>query len=270
MNYSARTKIATAIAVKAGASAMSYFNDLGALEIDAKGHQDFVSQADTNVELMIRAEFEQLLPDDAIVGEEHAPKTGTSGVTWVIDPIDGTANFIAGIPFWCIVIAGVVNGQTEIAVIHDPNHNETYVAVRGQGATLNDKPMAVRPNANWDVGTLAVGSSRRSPPDRVAWLLQTMIETGAVFQRVGSGALGLAYVACGRFLGYTESYMNAWDCLAGQLLIAEAGGMIEEQNADEMIANGGRVVAAAPGVYPQLLSLTNEAFGLKSPPKPIA
>ena len=109
-------------------------------------------------------------------------------------------------------------------------------------------------------GTVSVGSSRRSPPDRVAFLLQSIIEAGGVFQRLGSGALGLAYTAAGRYTGYTESYMNAWDCLAGQLLIEEAGGLVEAQDASEMIAEGGRVVAGAPGVFHELVSITDAAF----------
>ncbi|MEL7116838.1 MAG: inositol monophosphatase family protein, partial [Pseudomonadota bacterium] len=138
---------------------------------------------------------------------------------------------------------------------------ETFTAVRGGRAYLNDRPIRVRKAAAITAGTVAVGSSRRSPPDRVALLLRSLVEAGGVFQRMGSGALGLAYVAAGRYLGYVESYMNAWDCLAGQLLIEEAGGRVEDQNAETMIAQGGRVVAAAPGVFAYLQTLTDDTFG---------
>jgi myo-inositol-1(or 4)-monophosphatase len=253
---------------------MDYFRRLGGLEIEAKGHQDFVTEADREVELLIRARLAEAWPDDAIVGEEHAPKAGSTGVTWVIDPIDGTANFVSNMPFWCVVLAGVVTrttgGETQIAVIHDPNHGETFVAQRGQGATLNGAPIRVREEAEIGDGTISVGSSRRSPPSQLAALLQSIVEAGGVFQRLGSGALGLAYTANGRYLGYSESYMNAWDCLAGQLLIEEAGGTVERQDADQMITQGGRVIAAPVSIFPTLERLTTAAFGPEAPPKPTA
>lgn len=255
-----RAKIAKAIAIKAGEMAMGFFRRREDLKIDAKGHQDFVSEADRQVETLIRERLARALPDDAIVGEEHAPTPGNSGFTWVIDPIDGTTNFLNGIPLWCVAIAVVADGQTQIGVIHDPNHNETFSAIRGQGVWMNDKPLSLGPR-EISSGTVCVGSSRRSPPADVAKFVQLITESGGVFARTGSGALGLAYVAANRYIGYSESYMNAWDCLAGQLMIAEAGGVIEDQNADEFIANGKRVIAAAPGVFEDLIEINKLAFG---------
>lgn len=270
MDFAERTRSAEQIAREAGVLAMEYFRRLGALKIEAKGHQDFVTEADREVELLIRARLGERWPEDAIVGEEHAPKSGSSGLTWVIDPIDGTANFVSAMPFWCVVIAGVADGQTQIAVIHDPGHDETFVAQRGTGATLNGASIRVRQGAGMGDGTISVGSSRRSPPSQLASLLQSIVEAGGVFQRLGSGALGLAYTANGRYLGYSESYMNAWDCLAGQLLIEEAGGTVERQDADQMITQGGRVIAAPPSIFPTLERLTTAAFGPEAPPKPQA
>ncbi|KMW58566.1 Inositol-1-monophosphatase [Candidatus Rhodobacter oscarellae] len=259
MTYADKAQTVLKIAKEGGALALDYFHRRGELEVESKQQQDFVSEADRNVETLIRAGLEASLPQDAIVGEEHAPKPGTSGMTWVIDPIDGTTNFLTGVPFWCVAIAGVAEGKTQVAVIYDALHDEAFLATRGGGATLNGAPMAVR-DVPLTEGTICVGSSRRSPPADFAWLLQSIVEAGGVFARTGSGALGLAYVAAGRYLGYTESYMNAWDCLAGQLLIAEAGGLVEEQDDAAFIAAGGRVIAGAPQVFAPLRNMTLDAF----------
>lgn len=264
MDIEARRRAAAQIAREAGARALEYFREQAALQVDMKGAQDFVSQADRNIEVLIRERLSAAFPDDAIVGEEHADKPGTSGFTWVIDPIDGTANFVAAIPFWCVAIAGVVGPKVEVGVIYDPNHDECFEGVRGGGAVLNGAAMSVRQDAEIGSGTMCVGSSRRSPPEHFMALLLGIVTAGGVFVRTGSGALGLAYVAAGRYLGYSESHMNAWDCLAGQLLIAEAGGVIEDQDASEMIVDGGRVIAGAPGVFDQVKALTLSAFELSA------
>lgn len=254
-----RAETAMQIAQAAGPLALEYFRRIDRLTIDRKGHLDFVTEADRQVELKIRADLAAAFPTDGIVGEEHAPKIGSSGFRWVIDPIDGTANFVAGIPFWCIVIAGVQHARIETAAIYDPIHDESFVAARGQGARLNDRTLQLA-QTGWGDGTTAIGSSRRAKPAQVAKLVQNIVEAGGIFARTGSGALSLAYVAAGRYIGYAENHMNAWDCLAGQLLVAEAGGQIEPQNADDMIENGGRVIAAAPGIFTPLLSCATQAF----------
>ena len=200
-------------------------------------------------------------PEDGIVGEEHAPRPSESGFVWVIDPIDGTTNFIHGIPAWTVVIAGVSGGTTQIGVIHDPIHDETFTAIRGAGAFLNDQPLALQGTRTLTDGTTGIGYSNRVPHDGIMRLTQEIDDTGGMFVRNASGALSLAYVAAGRYLGYAEEHMNAWDCLAGQLIIAEAGGGVEEQDADDMIARGGRVVVGAPGVFDELVRLADRFFG---------
>ncbi len=255
-----RCDTARRIAIEAGGLALDYFNHQDALKIDAKGHQDFVSQADREVELLVRRELAAALPDDAIVGEEHAPTPGTSGFTWVIDPIDGTANFVTAIPAWVVVIAGVSQGRTQIGIIHDPNHGETFVAIRGGGATLNGAPLKMRARTGLGDGTTGVGFSRRTGEAGLMRLMQALIDEGGLFMRNASGALSLAYVAAGRLLGYAEEHMNAWDYLAGQLIIEEAGGGVELQDADAVIRTGGRVIVGAPGVFDDLLRISDAAF----------
>ena len=246
---------------EAGQLALRYFKDQDALVVDHKGHQDFVSQADRNVELLVRELLARAFPDDAIVGEEHAPTPGTSGFTWVIDPIDGTTNFINGIPAWTVVVAGVSSGKTQVGVIHDPCNNETYVATAGQGATLNGTALTLNDDRTLSQGTIGIGYSNRVADEGVVRLVTALIGEGAMFYRNASGALSLAYVAAGRLLGYSEEHMNAWDCLAGQLIVAEAGGRVEDQDADAMIRDGGRVVVGTATVFDQLRDLSRTAFG---------
>ncbi|MEE4189838.1 MAG: inositol monophosphatase family protein [Roseobacter sp.] len=251
------------ICQQAGQMALDYFKDRDALVVDHKGHQDFVSQADKNVELLTRELLAKAFPDDAIVGEEHAPTPGTSGFTWVIDPIDGTTNFINGIPAWTVVIAGVQDGKTKVGVIHDPCNNETFVATAGKGAFRNGAPLTLEDSRKISDGTVGIGYSNRVDDQGIVRLVSALVAEGSMFYRNASGALSLAYVAAGRLLGYAEEHMNAWDCLAGQLIVAEAGGRVETQDADAMIRDGGRVVVGTTEVFDRLLEISQTAFGHK-------
>lgn len=255
-----RARIAVEIATDAGDFAHDFFRRVGSLEIEDKGHQDFVSEADKAVELRVRKAIEAAFPEDGIVGEEHAPKASGSGYTWVIDPIDGTTNFINAIPAWTVVIAIVKDDQTLVGVTRDPIHDETYFAERGRGAFLNGTPLVCPSDTHLTRGTVGTGFSNRTSTDGVRRLIDEIMKADGVFHRNASGALSLAYVAAGRLLGYVEEHMNAWDCLAGQLLIAEAGGRIEVQGADEMIQKGGRVVAGSAGVFDELVRIANAAY----------
>lgn len=260
MDLASRLDELERICVTAGQLALRYFENRDDLVIDRKGHQDFVSQADREVEALTRRLLEEAFPDDGIVGEEDAPKPGTSGFTWVIDPIDGTTNFINGIPAWTVVIAGVSDGKTRLGVIHDPCHDETYVACAGAGAMLNGKPLSIDDDRTLSEGTVAIGYSRRVADEGIVRLVAALMNEGAMFFRNASGALSLAYVASGRVLGYSEEHMNAWDCLAGQLIVAEAGGVVEVQDAESMILDGGRVVVGTPAVFDRLLEISRQAF----------
>lgn len=260
MTPASRLTKLTEICTEAGRLAMHYFENQNELVIDRKGHQDFVSQADREVEALTRRLLQDAFPDDGIVGEEDAPKPGSSGFTWVIDPIDGTTNFVNNIPAWTVVVAGVSDGKTQVGVIHDPCYGETYAALAGSGATLNDKPLSIDDPRSLSEGTVAIGYSNRVDDRGIVRLVTALVEEGAMFYRNASGALSLAYVASGRLLGYSEEHMNAWDCLAGQLIVAEAGGVVETQDADAMIADGGRVVVGTPAVFDRLLAISKEAF----------
>ncbi|MFZ1470827.1 MAG: inositol monophosphatase [Paracoccaceae bacterium] len=254
--YAAARRIAT----EAGAMALDYFRKWTELTIDVKGHQDFVSEADRNVELAVRAALAAAFPADGIVGEEGAPSPGTSGYTWVIDPIDGTTNFINGIPQWCVILACVHQGQTVIGVVHDPVHDEMHHARRGGGALCNDRPISSTTKTDLREGSLGVGFSGRTYGDGIKRLVAECCDAGTVFWRNGSGGLSLAYVATGRILGYVEEHMNAWDFLAGHLIVAEAGGRVVPVDADRAIAEGGLVVVAGAGVFDAVQALAERAY----------
>lgn len=256
-----RLQAAQNVCRDAGNLALDYFRRLDTLSVEHKGHQDLVSEADKNVELLIRAFLTEHFPEDSVVGEEHDPSVGGSGYTWVIDPIDGTANFLSAIPAWTVVLACVHEAKTILGVIYDPIQDEIYTAVAGQGAYCNRRAMKVSPAAGLAHGTVGVGFSNRVKEMNICQVISQLIERGGVFYRNASGALSLAYVADGRLLGYVEEHMNAWDCIAGQLLVSEAGGMVERQNADEMIERGGRVVVGAPSVFSELCEISDRSFG---------
>ena len=262
MNDEIATRLAFARSLvdTAGAEALSYFRSLETLEIEQKGHQDLVSDADRNVEILIREAISATYPGDGIIGEEFDNVASSSGFTWVIDPIDGTANFVHGIPAWTVVLACVHDGETRIGVIGDPIHKEVFSAAAGHGAFVGDKPIRVAQTEGFHDGSIAIGYSNRRDVMPIIRFCEALVAEGGIFIRNASGALSLAYVAAGRVNGYCEEHMNAWDCIAGQLLIREAGGRIEDQDIDEMLAEGGRVVAATPAIFDQMVQMADAAF----------
>ena len=257
----ARMEFAIDLARRAGDLGLTYFRSLESLTIESKGHQDLVSEADRDVETFIRKAIAERYPQDGIVGEEHAPTCGSSGYDWVIDPIDGTANFVRGIPAWTVVIACTRHGVTQVGVIHEPSTGETFHGFRGGGAFLNGKPIKASPATSLSQGAVGTGSSNRVSPAGVVRLIGLLFDNGGVFFRNASGALMLAYVAAGRLLGYAEEHMNAWDCLAGMLLIEEAGGNVVEPDAATVLQKGTIVICGGAGIFPILRHLCRQALG---------
>ncbi|MBN9669983.1 inositol monophosphatase family protein [Roseibium aggregatum] len=256
-----RLEFAVALAEKAGELGLDYFRKLETLTVTKKGHQDLVSEADRNVETLVREELAAVFPDDGILGEEHGVEEGTSGYTWVIDPIDGTANFVAGIPQWCVILACVFQGDVIIGVIHDPVSRETFQAATGQGAFLNGKPIRASESQSLSDGSVGVGFNGRTAVTDAVNVVGAVVSKGGVFFRNASGGLMLAYAASGRLIGYVESHMNAWDCLAGMLLTREAGGEVMEQDINHALHHGARVVVGAPGVFQDLKEIAESSFG---------
>ncbi|RWM36583.1 inositol monophosphatase family protein [Mesorhizobium sp.] len=255
-----RMHFAIDLARRAGELGLKYFRDLENLTIESKGHQDLVSDGDRNVELFIRAAIAEAYPDDGIVGEEHAPVTGRTGYVWVIDPIDGTANFVRGIPAWCVVIACAKDGETIVGVIHEASTGETFHGRLGGGAFVNGRPIKASGATSLSEGSVGTGLSNRAATEHVAVLISMIMAEGGVFFRNASGALMLAYAAAGRLLGYVEEHMNAWDCLAGMLLVEEAGGTILKPDPKTVLREGTQVIAGGEQIFPKLRALCSEAF----------
>ncbi len=257
----ARMKFATALAQRAGQLGLDYFRKLDTLTIESKGHQDMVSEADRNLETFIRAALASEYPDDGVVGEEHATTAGSSGYVWVIDPIDGTANFVRGIPAWTVVIAGFTDGRTDVGVIHEPSTGETFFGRRGGGAFLNGKPIRTSASTSLSDGSVGTGFSNRREARNIVGLIGRLFDEGGIFYRNASGALMLAYVASGRLLAYVEEHMNAWDCLAGMLLVEEAGGLVAP-HPEAVLEQGTPVIAGGKGVFDEVHKLCEDAFSL--------
>lgn len=255
----ARLALAEKIALEAGATALDYFNRRNTLIIETKNDpQDFVSIADRNVEKLIRDRVDSAYQDDAFLGEEYGLQEGSSGFTWVVDPIDGTSPFVNGIPSWCVSIAVLYNNEPVIGVIAAPCQNEIYVSARGLGATLNGEPLKVDASKTIQNGVTGISANTHVTPQFVAGIIEKLLGCGGTFYRNGSGALMLAYVAAGRLVGFYEGYMHAWDCMAGFCLVKEAGGYYHPFPVDgSNLTKGNQVFAAAPGAIDDLKKIAN-------------
>lgn len=260
MSHQDRFDFAVHLARQAGQFAMQHFKAIDTLAIESKGHQDVVSNADRDTETLIRKAIEVRYPEDGVVGEEHGRKDGTSGYDWVIDPIDGTANFVRGIPQWCVAVACTQGGRPVVGAIYEPASDEMFSAARGAGAYVNGKPMRTSTASALTEGSVMVGVSGRTDPKIAVGLVSAVVTQGGMFFRNASGALGLAYVAGGRLLGYVEDRMNAWDCLAGLLMVEEAGGTILPIDTGTVLEEGTPIVAGGVNIYPTLARIANKTF----------
>jgi myo-inositol-1(or 4)-monophosphatase len=229
MSMHARHVAARRIARKAGELAHDYFSRRGALAVETKGAQDYVSQADRAVEALIRAQLAREFPDDAFLGEETAASfAGGEERIWIVDPIDGTHNFLRGAHYYCVSIAFVAQGQREIGVVFDPEHDELFHARREHGAwrTHRGKDDRIRVGDCTSLASafVCLGHHDRYPDPRVMAIRQALMDAGSAVRNLGAGALQLAHVAAGRYDAFVELSLNAWDAMAGLLLIEEGGG----------------------------------------------
>lgn len=251
-----RETLALEVAREAGALALDYWRRRAQLVIEAKASaQDVVSEADRAVERLIRARVAAAFPEDGFLGEEYGAELGRSGLTWVIDPIDGTSPFVHGIPSWCVAIAVARGVEPVIGVIEAPTAGETFAARLGRGATVNGAPMRLDPGPDLRNAATAVGASHRTNPAWIGRVTEELGRAGGVFFRNGSGALMLAYVAAGRLAGYVEPHMNAWDCLGALLMIREAGGRTAAFPDGDDLAKGGVALAASAAAWDELVAI---------------
>jgi myo-inositol-1(or 4)-monophosphatase len=242
-----RRDCAIALAIEAGALAQSMWHGLGPAE--AKSPIDFCTEADRAVERLVRERLSARF-GDAVIGEEDGGEPADN--TWVVDPIDGTTNYIHGDGRWCVSLALVSRNQIELGVIHAPASGRLFVAQRGQGASLNGRKISVSHMAHGTAPLVEFGwSDRRSLAAYCDVLLRLGAE-GIEFRRHGSGALALTDVALGLCDGYVELHINAWDALAGILLVQEAGGRTNDFLADGGLTRGNLLVASTPELHDQL------------------
>ena len=250
-----RLAAASAIVREAGGLALGAFRARPPnAAITLKGRQDYISATDAEVEELIRRRLAEAFPGEHFFGEEGGGAFGDA--VWVCDPIDGTANFVRGIPAFCISLAFVRAGRIETGVVYDPVHEEMFEAELGRGATLNGETMSVSRVADLAQATVEAGWSTRLPLGDYVALLGRLTEAGAGIRRGGSGTLGLAYVAAGRLDGYCELHINAWDVLAGLLLVREAGGWTNDFLSGGGLERGNPVLACTPGLRDVLVDLT--------------
>jgi myo-inositol-1(or 4)-monophosphatase len=251
-----------AIAVKAARRAGNFINrsarDLDLLTVTAKGPKDFVSEVDRAAEAAIVETLLDAYPDHAILAEEGTARGANADAEnlWIIDPLDGTTNFLHGFPQYCVSIGLKQKGQITQAVIYDPVRNDLFTATRGRGAFLNDRRIRVSKRDHLRDCLIGTGFPFRdgSYLDTYLQMMKTMIEQTAGLRRPGAAALDLAYVAAGVYDGFWEVGLNAWDVAAGSLLVQEAGGLIGDLTGEGDSLFGGQVIAANPKVFAQMVN----------------
>jgi myo-inositol-1(or 4)-monophosphatase len=249
----ARFDVARSIILEAGLIANSYFEKLSTLTVKSKGAHDLVSEADVNTERFIKASLSSHFPDDSFFGEESGfQESGSSGGTWVVDPIDGTQPFLSGLPNWCISIAYIAEDKIEFGLVYNPPCNELFSGGLLIPATVNGKPIVPHPGTDLAAGMVSIGFSPRSPHSFLFHTMTTLLEEKGMFFRNGSGALSLAYVGAGRLLGHVEPMMHSYDCYGAIAIIRAAGGKVGKFDVKESLRQGLRVVAGAPAVFEKL------------------
>lgn len=254
-------------AVKAARKAGAIINraslDVDLVNVRSKGRSDFVTEVDRAAEEAIIDTLHTAYPQHGILAEESGASTPAPGgdeYTWIIDPLDGTTNFIHGFPQYAVSIGLQHRGQLAQAVVYDPTRNELFTASKGRGAFLNDRRMRVSRRERLSECLIGTGFPFRSLEhlDDYLRMFKRMTEETAGIRRPGAAALDLAYVAAGRLDGFWEIGLSPWDMAAGALLIVEAGGFVADLTGEPNFLTAGNIVCGNPKVFPQLLKLIQE------------
>lgn len=251
--------IAVSAARSAGDIIMRHLRQGQSLRVESKGANDYVTQADREAEATIIDAIRRKYPDHAVLAEESGASAGGAGndVEWIIDPLDGTTNFIHGIPHFAVSIAARVRGRVEHGVVYDPFKGELFTASRGNGARLDGRRIRVTGAMQVRNALLATGFAyqRSRGMDAHLDIFTTALKACGDIRRGGAAALDLAYVAAGRLDGFWEFGLQPWDMAAGMLLVREAGGLAGDPEDQDPLETG-RVLAATPKLYPWLRELT--------------
>lgn len=237
---------------------MAHWRTLEPDQINEKARNDLVSAADLASEKAILTAIRDRFPDHSILSEEAGRSTPTeNGPTWIVDPLDGTTNFVHGIPQFAISIGVAVEGRVDFGVILDPCKNDLFSAARGCGAKWNGNPCHVSDREGLAGSLLATGfpfKAHRLLDPYLAIFRDLFLRCKAI-RRPGAAALDLAYTACGLFDGFFEFQLSAWDIAAGAVLVEEAGGVLTDMDGGSDYLESGNVVCGAPGVHPEILEV---------------
>lgn len=255
-----RYRFACALARRAGERALEHWRARASLVAELKGAQDWVSEADRDVETLLRTEIAAAYPHDRFLGEETAAQfAGAVDRCWIVDPIDGTHNFLRGVPYWNVAVAYVEGGLTRLAVTYDAPSDALYRACRGTGAWCEERgdtmALSVAATTSLREAFVALGHHDRAPSERHLAIRRRMMERGVAMRNLGSGALQLAYVARGRFDGFVELELAIWDAIGGLLLVEEAGGHVAPFAPPSITAKAA-CLACAPGIAQALREMT--------------
>ena len=251
--------VAVMAAHRAGDTLIRNLNKLDKIKtrVKKKGHNDFVSDADHSAERVIIETIHKHYPDHAIIAEESGEQ-GESEYVWIIDPLDGTTNFLHGFPIFCVSVALMHRGQLEHGVVYDPIRQELFTASRGQGAHLDGRRIRVSGEKNLDRSLIGTGfpfkHSNKLIKPYINMLVKAIEETAGV-RRPGAAALDLCYVACGRLDAFWETGLNKWDIAAGALIIREAGGLISGLDGSDTFLDTGHVLTGSPKIYYSIAKL---------------
>ena len=268
MARSALLNVMVNAATKAGRSLTRDFGEVENLQISLKGPGDFVSQADLKAEKTLRDSLNKDRPGYSFLMEEGGEVETGSEHRWIIDPLDGTTNYLHGNPFFAVSLALETAGQLVAGVIYNPITEELFTAEKGRGAFVNDRRMRVAKRSAMDDCVIATGIPALNKRGHGVALFEQrniMSQTAGV-RATGSAALSLAYVAAGRFDGYWESGLSAWDVAAGMLMVREAGGFVSEPDPAASIYETGRLVAGNEAVHGKLRKILNRPLpdGMKA------
>jgi|TARA_B110000037_G_scaffold197271_1_gene235187 myo-inositol-1(or 4)-monophosphatase len=248
--------IAVKAARRAGSIIIRASEDIGSLTINDKGYNDFVTEVDLASEKEIIRVLRTSFPDHAFLGEESGLTHQAENI-WIIDPLDGTTNFLHGFPQYCISIALEQKGEITQAVIYDPNRNDLFTATKGQGAYLNQRRMRVSNKSKLKESILGTGFPFRDFQHLPVYLkiFEEVVRGTSGIRRPGSAALDLAYVAAGWFDGFFEINLSKWDIAAGGLLVSEAGGIVSDFSEEDGWLESGNIIAANPKIYEPLIKI---------------
>ena len=252
--------IAIKAARRAGSVILRYSDQLERLTVESKGRNDFVSEVDRIAEQEIVAIIHAAYPEHTILAEESGLSAGDQNYRWIIDPLDGTTNFLHGYPQYGVSIALEVRGKLDQAVVFDPLRNELFTASRGNGAQLNDRRIRVSKTSKLEYALLGTGFPFKNQELLETWIdsFRLLLTRSSGIRRAGSAALDLAHVACGRLDGFWEMGLSPWDMAGGCLLIQEAGGFVGDFAGKQDFLQQGNIVAGNHRIYEQMQLLLQQ------------